>query len=401
MVSAEAEANGAGKLSKSLELIQLGLTDLELTITPFSPARYKNGQDFNVSLKVRNIGASVAESVAVRFPVPAGMTVQSASMWGVPCTGTTELVCSATTIGRFSSVSADIVVLPPLGLTVSYSLPVVVEASNAPTVMGTLDLLPPALCSSDVQPLPITLSEGFATAFKVAGVPSFLTGQTQWEAGYHAPGSGLGGGIDQGTRFRLVYNGLPPGTAVDVPIFIDTGSPGVSEDGLALRLVESHYLSGAGGTLAPGSGMTSIPAQGGFAVAVYEVVDSDPFSIEQTQVAAVVHCGAQPGSTPIDVAASLAPVSNDLAASTVASVPRFLNTIPPGEDPGPGCPAGLVLANQTLSGTQTLEATSIATLGPNLIVNGANIVVNAPLVTIFGGTEISGVFSFGNITSCP
>jgi hypothetical protein len=66
-----------------------------------------------------------------------------------------------------------------------------------------------------------------------------------------------------------------------------------------------------------------------------------------------------------------------------------------------GCPANLVLANQTLSGNQTLEATATVTLGPNLIVNGTNIVVNAPIVSILINTSISGPFTIGNTTSCP
>jgi len=65
------------------------------------------------------------------------------------------------------------------------------------------------------------------------------------------------------------------------------------------------------------------------------------------------------------------------------------------------CPADLVLANQMLSGTLTLEATTSATLGPNLIVNGTNITVNAPIVTILSGTTISGTFSVSNNPSCP
>jgi hypothetical protein len=40
-------------------------------------------------------------------------------------------------------------------------------------------------------------------------------------------------------------------------------------------------------------------------------------------------------------------------------------------------------------GTDTLDATSTATLGPNLIVNGADIAVNAPEVSILAGTSIS------------
>ena len=66
-----------------------------------------------------------------------------------------------------------------------------------------------------------------------------------------------------------------------------------------------------------------------------------------------------------------------------------------------GCPADLVLTSQTLVGTQTLEATSSATLGPDLTVDGTNIVVNAPTVSILGNTEISGPFSVGNTPGCP
>lgn len=69
--------------------------------------------------------------------------------------------------------------------------------------------------------------------------------------------------------------------------------------------------------------------------------------------------------------------------------------------PEAGCPPDIVLANQTLSGTQTFEATSSATLGPNLTVNGDNIVVNAPTVSILGGISIGGTFSIGTTPSCP
>lgn len=64
------------------------------------------------------------------------------------------------------------------------------------------------------------------------------------------------------------------------------------------------------------------------------------------------------------------------------------------------CPSDLVLENQTLTGTQTLEATSSATLGPSLTVDGTNIVVNAPTVSILGNTSINGPFSVGTNPSC-
>jgi hypothetical protein len=71
------------------------------------------------------------------------------------------------------------------------------------------------------------------------------------------------------------------------------------------------------------------------------------------------------------------------------------------DGPEAACPPDLVRANQTLSGTQELKATSTATLGPNLIVNGAHIAVNAPEVSILAGTAISGTFSVGNNPLCP
>lgn len=43
----------------------------------------------------------------------------------------------------------------------------------------------------------------------------------------------------------------------------------------------------------------------------------------------------------------------------------------------------------------------LATLGPNLIINGASIAVNAPLVSIFPNVEISGNFTIGHTPTCP
>ena len=66
-----------------------------------------------------------------------------------------------------------------------------------------------------------------------------------------------------------------------------------------------------------------------------------------------------------------------------------------------GCPADLVIANQTLSGVQTQQGTATATLGPSLIVDGTNVVVNAPKVTFENGVQVGGTFGVGNTTTCP
>jgi hypothetical protein len=64
------------------------------------------------------------------------------------------------------------------------------------------------------------------------------------------------------------------------------------------------------------------------------------------------------------------------------------------------CPADVLLDNQTLSGTQTLQATTSATLGPNLIVDGTSIAIKAPSVTIRHDTTIGGTFSVSTTPSC-
>lgn len=64
------------------------------------------------------------------------------------------------------------------------------------------------------------------------------------------------------------------------------------------------------------------------------------------------------------------------------------------------CPTNLDLDNQTLSGSQTLQGSSKATLGPSLIIDGTSIVVNAPTVVFLNGVEVGGTFTAGNTTSC-
>lgn len=61
-----------------------------------------------------------------------------------------------------------------------------------------------------------------------------------------------------------------------------------------------------------------------------------------------------------------------------------------------GCPVNLTLANDTLSGTQSLRASSSITLGPSLVIDGTAIdVLAGDRVVISGGTEIGGSFSAG------
>ena len=68
---------------------------------------------------------------------------------------------------------------------------------------------------------------------------------------------------------------------------------------------------------------------------------------------------------------------------------------------GAGCPADVVLADQTLSGTQTIQATTSVTLGEDLDIDGTDIAVKAPTVSILNDTGIGGTFRIGSTPSCP
>ena len=113
---------------------------------------------------------------------------------------------------------------------------------------------------------------------------------------------------------------------------------------------------------------------------------------------------------PIDVPAALTPGMYYLGAivdvgGTVAEHNETNNTRV--ADTGaltlqqPSCSPDLVRSHQTLSGTQLIQATSTATLGPNLVIDGDDITVNAPVVSILGGTDIGGMFTVGTTPSCP
>ena len=65
------------------------------------------------------------------------------------------------------------------------------------------------------------------------------------------------------------------------------------------------------------------------------------------------------------------------------------------------CPTDLVFASQTLSGSQTHDATASITLGPSLTINGTSITMRAPLISFLNGTDVSGTFAASNTPACP
>ena len=183
----------------------------------------------------------------------------------------------------------------------------------------------------------ITLREGFATAFKTLGVPTFSPGQTQWESGYWEPLSNNGGGATQATRFILRFFNVPEGVELTVDNYVasSTGSPLPSTgDNLELFLVPNAGADGAGGSIgaaAPTTGTSTVTLSGGFGQAVYEVHDSNPFLVESVAVPLNVSWAADtsndlPAIGSGQISVSFAPISTVTTASAPAPEPRFVDT---------------------------------------------------------------------------
>ena len=270
-------------------------------------------------------GAQIPEAAPGTFyPFPTTLRISSvranASQLGVPNAATfpsTQITAFLSITGPTTiSITNNVlnVAVPILGLITSGS--------------GSLDGLQ---CIDSQGTAGIRLREGFATAFKTQGVPTFQTGQTQWESGYWAPGSNNGGGASQGTRFLIRFFNIPEGVDISVPKIIDNeaGSHPLTGDGLRLQWVSGADANGAGGTVSDASDSLSIGLSGGFGSVTYEVVDNDPFRIEQIDVPIGVSYSADtvndlPAIGSGQVSASFAPLSTIVRASSPAPEPRFL-----------------------------------------------------------------------------
>jgi len=176
----------------------------------------------------------------------------------------------------------------------------------------------------------IELSEGFATSFKTIGVPTFTTGVTQWESGYYAPSSNNGGGASQGTRFLIRFFDIPEGVEISMPKEIQLGSDVITGDDLHLVYVSGADSNGAGGSPTEATDMLDVTLSGGFGSVVYEVLDSDPFDIEEVDIP--IYFDWEPDTTndrPAigsgQVSASFAPLSTVVEADLGAPEPRFLD----------------------------------------------------------------------------
>ena len=168
-------------------------------------------------------------------------------------------------------------------------------------------------CVTDSAHVSVRLEEGFASAFKTLGAPTFgrefdeaengypifdgevsigpITPITVPFAGPFAPpgeNTGTGGGATQATRFMVRLWGIPGGVVATVEKILnnDTGETGCEPDlnftgSLCLQLVLGTDENGAGGATTAGDeegDLYTVPLDAdGNGFVVYEVKDGDPF----------------------------------------------------------------------------------------------------------------------------
>ena len=204
-------------------------------------------------------------------------------------------------------------------------------------------------CEDTEGHMDFKISEGFATAFKTLGAPSFRPGNTQVEAGYFAPGSLTAGGASQATRILLRFFNIPEGVNVSVEPWIfcydddgdglELGTDTADDDTDLLRI---HALDcdevGDGcsaATVKSDTGMVDVDIDGGFGSIVYEVEDDDPIVNEDCTIPLWFEWTPDtennlPAPGTGQLAVTFAPLSTVFVASDGEPVPRFIDT---GGDP--------------------------------------------------------------------
>jgi uncharacterized protein (TIGR03437 family) len=211
------------------------------------------------------------------------------------------------------------------------------------------------ICAQYGSPLPAN-AIGFASLI-VGGTSFTSTRITEGFSGAFSPHSAAANlNADTGTRFIVRYSGFPQAAQLFVPNVVagsDAVQPTAGGDfGLAasggayapstggsllLALVSGADSTGAGGSLAytPGAlgsgtvsfdAVTQLQIVGGAAYAVYEVVDSNQFTVESAQFPTFLGLAANAVQTAVETGESVtyAPVSTVFTASTNAPIPRFL-----------------------------------------------------------------------------
>ena len=244
----------------------------------------------------------------------------------------TNLKVNATSVAVGSSVTFSITASPTLTITNSL---VTVGTTQNPVNVTARSVQTGA---NGVSQFGITFIEGFPYAFKTRTTavdpltspqPVNQNNTGQFFPGVETvfynnslgpvPGRGnlsLAGLADTGTRFILLFSGIPAGIQVAANLSVPLGGSG------SLRVVSTDS-SGAGPFLSAGQGIFS-PDQNGTVTVVYEVLNADPLTIERADLTfLLIYSVGAPQLNSISVSAGLAPISRVGSTDQTAPLPRF------------------------------------------------------------------------------
>lgn len=188
------------------------------------------------------------------------------------------------------------------------------------------------VCVGETRPITVTMTEGYASAFKLLGEAAFVQSDASGESGYpvrndaDVPLSGVnGGGADGPTRFILRFTGVPTGVSVSVAGEVNNGSAAVDGDGLWVRRLAGAGPDGSGGT--PVTTPAFVGFTAGFGSTTYELLDANVGAIESISIPVTITwaSGAPVAASIIGIEGTLAPASADNTADPAARIPRFTN----------------------------------------------------------------------------
>ncbi len=236
-----------------------------------------------------------------------------------------------TTTLRFTNVRVNATAVPESGavtvsinIASSFSIAIIGsrQADVADAFQGLISMVKDTVSGLQCEDDPgtkasVELWEGFATAFKTIGVPTFLENAHSAENGYPVDGDGT---ATQATQFIIRLTGIPEGVDVDVPDSInelgglgDCPVPSPGGGLLCLELIDSD---------GPADGVAEF---------IYEVRDADPFRRQHIKIPIKVDWEPatdedEPEVTSGSVDVSFWPISDVFIADDSSPKPRFIDS---------------------------------------------------------------------------
>jgi len=206
--------------------------------------------------------------------------------------------------------------------------------------------------AQDGQQFSLRYDEGFPSSFKprsvnVSNTTSPTPGQQSTpgavyntETAFYNPNFpstsrgnlAVAGLADHGTRLRAVFSNIGSGTQIFVPVLLNLVRISDSAVTGAARLVSTD-ANGAGAytaVAATNGSLAPLTVASGSAMAIYEILNDDPFNYERLTVPVALAWRSNtqnsvPGLGQATVRQSFAPISTVTTASASAPIPRFID----------------------------------------------------------------------------